>query len=99
MFALTSGTGPREKLCVPSTWAAFEGCEVGNKVKLDCAGEVARRWGIGGGAGDFRKPYISASISLMLVSDRRKSIHLHLAREDCPMSWPFWPAVRVFGSY
>jgi hypothetical protein len=45
---------------VPSTWAAFEGWEAGNKVKLDCAGDVARRWGIGGGAGDFKKPYTSA---------------------------------------
>lgn len=87
VFALTSG--PREKFCVLSTWAAFDGCEVGNRVKLDCAGDVARRWGIGGGVGGFMKPYISVSVSLILVSSRRKSIHLHLVREDCPMSWPF----------
>jgi hypothetical protein len=37
--------------CVPKNFAAFEGCEFefGNNVKLDRAGEVARRMGTGGG--------------------------------------------------
>lgn len=43
VFDLNSGLGPREKFCVPGTCAAFEGWDVGNKVKLDRAGEVARR--------------------------------------------------------
>lgn len=34
---------------MPRIWAALEGCDVGNKVKLDRAGEVARRMGSGGG--------------------------------------------------
>lgn len=47
VFALTRGFGPREKFCVPRTFAAFGGCEVGKRVKLECAGEVARRRGTG----------------------------------------------------
>lgn len=43
VFARTSGLGPREKFCVPSNCAALEGWDVGNKVKLDRAGDVARR--------------------------------------------------------
>lgn len=34
---------------MPKNCAAFEGCEFGNNVKLDRAGEVARRMGTGGG--------------------------------------------------
>lgn len=49
VFDRRRGLGPREKFCVPRTWAAFEGWEVGNNVKLDRAGEVARRMGTGGG--------------------------------------------------
>lgn len=49
VFDRRRGLGPREKFCVPRIWAAFEGCEVGNKVKLDRAGDVARRMGTGGG--------------------------------------------------
>jgi hypothetical protein len=46
---LSKGLGPREKFCVPTTWA-LDGCAAGNSVKLDrvCAGEVARRCGTGG---------------------------------------------------
>jgi hypothetical protein len=43
VFDLRSGLGPREKFCVARSCAASEGWEAGNKVKLDRAGEVARR--------------------------------------------------------
>lgn len=72
VFARISGLGPREKLCVPSTWAAFEGCDVGNRVKLDWAGDVARRWGIGGGAGALRKPYLWVSMENHLGEDHTR---------------------------
>jgi hypothetical protein len=39
----SKGLGPREKFWDPRTWAAFDGCEVGNSVKLERAGDVARR--------------------------------------------------------
>ena len=42
---------------MPIIWAALDGWGAGNKVKFDCAGDVARRWGTGGSVGDFRKPY------------------------------------------
>ena len=41
--------------CVPKIWAALEGCDVGNRVKLDRAGEVARRMGSGGGLAEEAK--------------------------------------------
>lgn len=47
VLARIGGLGPREEFCeifcVPSIWAALDGCDVGNKVKLDRAGDVARR--------------------------------------------------------
>lgn len=47
VFALVKGLGLRENFCVSSIRAAFGGWEVGKRVKLDRAGEVARRWGTG----------------------------------------------------
>lgn len=47
VFALSKGLGPRENFCVLRFCAAFSGCEVGKRVKLDRAGEVARRRGTG----------------------------------------------------
>lgn len=43
VFDLNSGLGPREKFCVARSCDALEVWEAGNKVKLDRAGEVARR--------------------------------------------------------
>lgn len=64
---LIRGLGPREKFCVPSSWATLDGCELGNKVKLDLAGEVARRCGIGGGAGALRNPYAMSVTSYVTI--------------------------------
>lgn len=51
VFDRRRGLDPREMLSVPSIWAALGGWDVGNTVKLDPAGEVARRCGTGGNLG------------------------------------------------
>lgn len=89
--------GPREKFCVPGNPAPSEYCNVGNPVKLDGAGEVARRRGIGAGTGCPVEPYILVSMVRMgTLWGRSTAIHLPPRLEGFSASWLFWSGVRVF---
>ena len=78
---------------MPSICAALGGCDVGNAVQLDRAGEVARRRETGGALTD-RNSY---HLLNLYTSIRAKDVPGYSEYADYLAFYTSWPAARVSG--